>query len=160
MTLYGIFNWLFNYPLYMGVIAWLGAVKGGLVMTSLSFIQCGVLLVVFDKMGIDWVGVTYVEDVMKKKEKNWAEKAIVWAVKKEHQTFSGRFLKALGFIAMSVFVDPFVVAVHYRKAHFAGVSKRDWQILFGSVFFGNLYWIIRTGLLVKIIEVGWKYVHG
>jgi hypothetical protein len=159
-TLYGIFNWIFNYPLYMWVISdkCLGIVVGGLVMTCLSFIQCAFLLVVFDKMKIDWVGVTYMKDIEKKNDKGRLERVLVWAIKKEHSTFVGNSIKFICFIVMSVLVDPFVVAVHYRKAHFKGVNRHDWQVLTAAVFFANIYWIIRQGILLMIIVTIWNFI--
>lgn len=156
--LYGIFNWVFNYPLYLGVIGWLGLVKGGALMTLLSFIQCMVLLFVFDKMGIDWVGIGYVDNVVKKENKNRVEKMLVWAVRKEHQGAVGKLVKLSGFAVMSILVDPFVIAVHYRREQFKGVTWRDVRILIGAVFFGNIYWIARQGILVVIAKEIWKRI--
>src|SRR3989344_4427287 len=151
ITLYGIFNWVFNYPIYMMVVGYLGLVNGGLVMTLFSFIQCLIFLVIFDKMSIDWVGVTYLDDLRLKEDKKWFEKILVWAIRKE-----GR-LAVVSFVIYSIFVDPFVVTVHYRHRQFEGVTKRDLLILTFSVFIANLYWTLRTGILVAALQAVWGH---
>lgn len=159
LFLYGIFNWVFNYPLYMAVVGYYGLVYGGLLMAFLSFIQCGILLVVFDKMKIDWVGATYLEDVERQKDKkSRIEKILVWALKKESQSASGKIAKTGIFLVLSAFVDPFIVAVHYRRKQFTGVNLRDWGILFVAVLIANLYWTLRTGILVLAVKELWQRI--
>lgn len=159
LFLYGIFNWVFNYPLYMAVVGYYGLVYGGLMMAFLSFIQCGILLVVFDKMKIDWVGATYLKDVERQQEKkSRIEKILVWVLKKESQSASGKMVKIGIFIILSAFVDPFIVAVHYRRKQFDGVSVRDWVILFVAVLIANLYWTLRTGILVLAVKELWQRI--
>ena len=147
---YEIFNWLFNNPAYLLAIGYLGTLKGGLLMASFSFIQCATLFVMFDKMGVDWVGVNFLEEVRQKENKRWWERLLSWAVKKEGN------LAIISFLIYSVFVDPFVVAVHYRHNHFNGITRRDWGLLFASVAIGNFYWIVRTGLIVEVAKWLWQ----
>ncbi len=149
---YEIFNWVFNNPAYMLAVGYLGLWQGGLLMAMFSLVQCAIFLVMFDKMGVDWVGANYLEEVRRKTEKKWWERLISWAARKEGG------LGILSFIVYSIFVDPFVVAVHYRRRQFSGINKRDWLLLFSSVFIGNLYWTLRTGVLVEAIKWAWEKI--
>lgn len=157
MTLYATFNWAFNYPLYIAVVAYYGLVKGGLIMFLLSLIQNIALLFLYDRMKIDWVGAGYLEEVQfREGNKTRTQRALLWALKEEARGKGHRFFKAVGFVLLSIFVDPFVVSVHYRRFQFLGVSRRDLGILTASVVIGNLYWTIRTGVLVEIAKAAWE----
>lgn len=156
--LYWVFNWVFNNPVYLAAIAYFGIVKGGLIMSIASFLQCALLLVVFDRMKIDWVGVTYLQDISRKEEKKWVEKALVWALRRDSQGAKGKLIKLSIFATLSAFVDPFLVAVHYRRSHFEGVTGRDWAILTASVFIANAYWTLRQGILVAVALEVWRRI--
>jgi len=153
LVLFEIFNFLFNYPLYGWAMVFFGLIQGWLFMTASSLILCAGFFWRYDKGGVDWL---------------FANAAREW--EEETRSSSGRFRKIivsisksrdsglvgiLTFILASINLDPVIVAVHYRKNHFSGISKRDWGILLASVAIGNLWWGARMGILVEILK--WLY---
>jgi predicted neutral ceramidase superfamily lipid hydrolase len=106
----------------------------------------------FDRQGVDWVGVGYLDELRLKEDRSWWEKLITWAVKREGN------LAVVSFLVYSVFVDPFIVAVHYRHNHFNGITRRDWGLLLASVLVGNFYWTVRIGLMVELAKWIWQAI--
>jgi hypothetical protein len=152
MTLYGIFNWVFNNPIYMIAVGYYGVVKGGLVMMGLSYVQCLLLLGVYDKMGVDWVGVGYLDELRIKSKLTRGERIILWTIRRGGNWTVPRF------IVLNILADPFIVAVHFRQRQFAGITRQDVCVLSLSVLTSNLYWIIRTGTLVLVIKWVWQSI--
>lgn len=158
MTAYAVFNWFFNYPLYFVVVARCGLVQGGLIMFGLSLIQNIGLLYLYDRIGIDWVGARYLQEVqMSDGKRNWIQRTLIWALKEEARNKGHRLVQALVFIILSTFVDPFIVSVHYRHFQFLGVSRRDLKIITAAVVIGNVYWTLRTGILVAFVKTVWQW---
>lgn len=168
-TLNQIFDFLFNYPLYLGIINWLGPSSGGLVMTILSLTVCYFFVVVYDRMKIDWLGVSAVEELKEiaprwlVKLEKWSQgsswriisyyivaflplipvRIIFWAIKKND---------VFAFVALSIFSDPFITTVFLRHGKFGNLCKKDWEVFILSGIASNAYWTVRSFAILEIAK--------
>ncbi len=136
-------EFVFDYTFYPAVIAWLGAISGGLVMTVFSALICWLYLLFYDWSKQDWLGLELLKGVRDGEEKQGrVARLIQWATRKGDW---------LAFLALSCFTDPFVTTVYMRHGAEAynGLSSRDWRIFWGSVLVANLWW---TGVVTLAVE--------
>jgi hypothetical protein len=152
---YEIFNYFFNYPLYGWVMYKLGLGRGWLVMAIISIIQNALTFLYHEKSKVDWLFAKVARDWENETTKNsgWFRKVIVRITKSREKGFSG----FLTFVIASLNLDPTIVAAHYRKSHFNGISCRDWCLLFGSALIANLWWGFRMGVFIEVLK--WFYGH-
>lgn len=146
---YEVFNYLFNYPLYIWAMGALGVVNGWLLMATLSLLSCAYLFWRYDRDGVDWLFANAAKEweAGATEATGWFSKMLVRISK------SKTGLTGIGtFIVASINLDPLIVAVHYRDSHFGGVKSYDWFLLSASVVIANLWWGARIGLFVKILE--------
>ena len=160
------FDYFFNYGIYIPVVAVLGPTKGWLVMTILSMVTCWTFIKFYDWSKQDWFGIEVAKEAMEFGP-SWIKKLsfksklgkilwwpfsqiilfILWAIKK------GGWI---AFIALSMYTDPFVTTVYFRKGSFNGLTRRDWLIFFGSAIVGDIYWTLRTILIILLAKEGIK----
>jgi hypothetical protein len=139
-------EFLFDYTLYPLVIAWLGPIRGGVVMTVLSMAVCYVYLIFYDWSKQDWLGVEVLKEM---RDRDGYEGVLARffqkAIRKSHW---------VAFIILSIQADPFVTTIYMRNgAHgYNGLSARDWRVFFGSVAVSNLWWIGIVALAVEGIR--------
>ena len=150
LVAYEIFNLFFNYPLYGWVMFKLGLVDGWLVMVAASVVQNIITFWYHENSKVDWLFAKTARDWESKttKDSGWFRKITVRITKSRDR----RFARFLTFVVASINLDPTIVAAHYRKSHFHGISRHDWSLLFGSVMIANLWWGFRMGILVKVLE--------
>jgi len=152
--LFEIFNFFFNYPLYGWVLGSQGLVRGWLIMVMLSFILCIVVFWHYDRAGIDWLFANAAREWEGETTKSSGRlRKMIVRISRSRDSYKGILI----FILASANLDPVIVAVHYRKSHFSGISLRDWGILATSVIVGNLWWGIRVGIIVEILK--WSVKH-
>lgn len=140
-------GFVFNYTLYPAVIAWLGAVTGGFVMTALSALVCWLYILFYDWSKKDWLGLELLKEVRDGEEKQgFVARLVQWAARK------GDWLV---FLVLSCSTDPFVTTVYMRQGAEAynGLSKRDWKIFWASVLVANLWWTIVVTLAVAGVRL-------
>ena len=127
-------EWVFDFALYPAVIAWLGALKGGLVMTAFSASECLFLIFIYDRTKKDWFGFELVKEVRDGEEKQGRVVRFI--------QYLARKSNWLAFLVLSAYTDPFMTTVYMRKGAEAynGLSRRDWGIFWGSVLVANLWW--------------------
>jgi hypothetical protein len=151
-----IVNWLFNYPLYIFVIANWGKYIGGGIMIVLSFFACLTYIVIYDWLKRDIFGLEMAKGLVEE----WKE----YQGKNFWRSLLARFLKRWGdagiFIALSILKDPFYTVAVCRKevAKYNGLSKRDWKIFLGSVALGNVPWILTVSGVVWIWELDFNVI--
>jgi len=156
---------IFNYWIYIPVVALLGAVKGGIIMASLSFLTCYFFILFYDWSQVDWLGIellkeaNYGPDFLEQMRKKSKIAAVLWWP--FHQIFRlVRWAHGKGgpaaFFVLSMYTDPFTTTVFLRREKFGGLGKRDWTIFVGSIIFGNFYWTLRTVVIVLIAKLGFK----
>ncbi len=174
-----VLDYAYDYGLYVPVIDAYSAdgIKGVLhaymLLTTGSAIASYIEIVIYDKLGDDWLGWEAAKDaddfgqefLHKLNPKTlvgrlvipiarMAVKVFAWAIKKN--TFTAH-------IAMSVAFDPFHTTIYLRKgSEYNGLSARDWKIFFTSAIVANAWWTVRTygwiWLIKNIFELVWKFV--
>lgn len=147
--MYATFNWFFDNVLYIFVIYRLGLILGGAIMTLLSALQCALLLLLYERMQIDWVGAGSVVRLSSLPDPNWWQRILIWAARRG--TFSI-------FVALCIFQDPFITTAYFREGRFDGLKARDWRVFFGSVLLSNGYWTLRSGALAAILVGTWDWI--
>ena len=133
-------NNLFDYVLYVPVVAYFGPIKGCGIMIALSILINLILLKVYDWTGKDWLGL----ESLKKGKENLNSLS----------GWMGNLLKAgdgIAFIALS-FYDPLFTVIYMRKPEnvYKGLSKRDWVIFGFATVLSNIGWttLVFGGLSV------------
>ncbi len=156
LALFEAFNWVFNNPIYFWAMSPLGygLVTGWLIMSTISLVMNAGFFWRYDRNGIDWL----FANAARKWEEGTQESSgrfrrLIVKISKSRDGYTG----ILTFILASISIDPVIVAVHYRKSHFSGISVRDWSILVASTAIGNLWWGARIGLFVEILKLAVRH---
>jgi len=160
-----IFDYGFNYAVYIPVVAIYGPIKGGVIMAILSVPVNYLFIKFYDWSKKDWFGIEVAKEAAEFGPawiRNLSVKSVVgrifwwpfaqiillilWAIKRGG---------VVAFIALSMYTDPFVTTVYFRKESFSGMKKRDWMIFSGSLLVGDIYWTLRTVLIIFLAKKGW-----
>lgn len=127
--------YVFYYVLYPLAVWKLGIVKGGILMTSASFISCYIALTLYGRMKKDWFGI----EALKEKLKNIgagskAGRLSAWAIKR---------CAPLTLVGLSIKFDPFITTVCMRSRDHEGgwLTRSDWLVFISSVLISNGYWL-------------------
>ncbi len=157
-TVFASIEYAFNYGIYIPVVALLGAVHGGIVMTVLSFATCYLILRFYDWAKRDWLGIEVAKEVadfgpewIKKLQIHslfW--KIVWWPFSKIALLLLWAVRKGglVAFFFLSIFTDPFTTTVFLRRESFNGLTKNDWAVFVGSVLVGNFYCTCRTVVII------------
>lgn len=139
----------FDYLLYPAVIWWLGILKGGAVMTVLSFLYCWGILIFYDWAKKDWLGIEMIKEVREYDGGTTIGKITGWILKK------GNLMVML---FLSIKFDPVIATVYMRHGanNYNGLSGRDWKIFIASTLIGNTYWTLVAFTGVSIGEFLWE----
>jgi len=73
---------LFNYLLYPSVIYYFGVLRGGIVMTFLSFVACIFSMKFYDWSKRDWLGIESIKDLKTYKGKRKSGRFSAWILSK------------------------------------------------------------------------------
>ncbi len=139
-------EFFFDYMLYPAVIAWLGAIVGGLALTVLSASVCYLYILFYDWSKKDWLGLELLKEMRDGGE---------------HHGHIARFIQRiarksdwLAFLVFSCYTDPFMTTVYMRKGvgAYDGLSRRDWKIFWASVLVANLWWTTMMALAVEAVR--------
>ena len=138
-------SWLYDHMLYPAVLAAIGYVWGGALMTVMSFIICGGMLLHYHHKKIDWVGASYVETFRTSdhSDKHFTVRFASWAVKK-----GDGFM----FLFLTIFKDPFIAIAYLTRGKFEKITPRTWLLFSLSILVANLYWIITWGVVIEFIK--------
>jgi hypothetical protein len=148
---YATFNFFFDQVLYVFMVYRLGVLLGGALMTTASLLGCAATLLVYQRMGIDWVGSGALHSLVSKEKPSLIERLLLWAIRKG---------KVAIFFALCLYQDPFITTAYFIKGRFGILETRDWQIFFGSVLVSNGYWTLRSGLVAQVIVYAFGKIHG
>ena len=150
------FNWTFDHLAFPGSMTTWGPITGALVITGIALVLNSVFFTAYEVMKIDWLQAKYLRD--RESTGNLTElETLLTRHRRFSRTRSGRVQAVLHFIGLTSFVDPVIIAVHYRDEFFAGASLRDWGILIAATLSACFIWSVLWGavwtvlvLLVKI----------
>ncbi|OGI34348.1 MAG: hypothetical protein A2259_05295 [Candidatus Moranbacteria bacterium RIFOXYA2_FULL_43_15] len=142
-------NQAFDYVLYPYVIYQRGPFWGGIVMMLLSAASCLVIVLIYDLVKKDWLGIEAIKEIreeiknLRDCEKKKFRKMLAWFLKKGHWA---------EFLFLSLKFDPFVTTVYLRNGvkKFNGFKKEEWRIFIASVFVSNVYWTMLSFSGVEI----------
>jgi hypothetical protein len=140
-------EFIFDYTMYPAIIAWLGAVMGGLVMTAFSALICYLYILFYDWSKKDWLGLELLKEVRDGKEKHGRVAHLVQKIARKGDL--------VAFFVLSAYTDPFVTTVYLRKmsGSYNGLSPRDWKIFWASVLTANLWWTVVVTFAVAGIRL-------
>ena len=135
-----IFNHLFDYILYPFVLLKLGYLLGLLVMTCLAAIENSIMLVIYNKMKIDWLGYEYVTKV-----KDWANtktgfKRIVGVVLNKSDIIL--------FLFLSTVRDSFETTAYFQHGK-PNNKIRSGLIFISAIIVGNIYWSLGVEIFIN-----------
>ena len=119
-------------------------------MTFLSLVVCAITLLLYERMRIDWVGVGSLARLSEIPNLSWWQRIIVWAMRRG---------AAVIFLVLCIFQDAFITTAYFRHGRFDGIKTHDWLIFIGSVFVSNIYWTMRSGVVVAIFVVAWRWIN-
>lgn len=144
-------NWAFEYVLYPIVIGYYGLVLGGGIMIALSVLMSVVMLVVYDKLKVDWLGIEAVKSLRDEGHTSKWAKLASWLMKKGD---------AVALIGLSIISEPVKVTLYMRhgSGKFNGFSKRDKLIFFASVIIGNVSWALAVYGGISAIKEAIKFL--
>jgi len=145
-------EFIFDYTMYPAVIALLGAVTGGLVMTAFSALMCWLYIRFYDWSKKDWLGLELLKKVRDGEENGGRVARFVRRIARKGD--------GAAFFALSVYTDPFVTTVYLRKGtkQYNGLSRRDWDIFWASVLVANLWWTVLMSAAVETIRYVLKWL--
>lgn len=166
----------FDYVAYPAVLLWKGPLWGGITMTVAAALLNLVYLLIYQRTGVDWLGIGLVKKAalvaeesdhiaaIRNKRFRWLPvqvlydifkwflivpaKATIWGVNRG---------KVASFLVLSTFQDSFVTAAFFRHGKTGKLDARDWQIFFGSLLVSNIYWTVRWGVIVEIARAAWNW---
>ncbi len=165
LSLYGVWSWILDNPLWIAVIGWLGLINGSILMTFVAIVNNFIFLVIYQKKENDWLGTNGLE-LMKEHGDKWARKVhehrnffirtifwvpalffrlLVWAVRKNN---------ALAFITLSIQTDSFITTAFLRGKVGGKLARKDYKVFIGSSALGCLYWSLRNGVILAILKGG------
>ncbi|MBI5632355.1 MAG: hypothetical protein HZA15_02610 [Nitrospirae bacterium] len=142
---------IFNYLIYPFVIYNFGILRGGVVMTFLSFITCLGVMRFYDWSGRDWLGIEAIKDLKDYKGKKNIGRFTSWFLKKSD---------TVAFLFLSIWYDPFIVTAYLRNGKFNGMNRRDWTIFMSSLILSNAYWTLAVYMGISLVEWVWKALAG
>lgn len=142
-------NYPFDYILYPYVIWKLGILRGGIIMSLLSFIVCYLTMLFYDWSKKDWLGIEAIKKVREYSGRSFMGKLTSWMLKKSDPVI---------LVFLSIQFDPFITTAYMRKGveAYNGMNRRDWTIFISSFLVANAYWIAVAYLGVSAIEYFWK----
>ena len=140
----------FDYLLYPFVIFKLGILKGGILMTFLSFVACILIMKFYDWLQRDWLGIEAIKSLKGYDGNKRIGRFTSWIMRKSDP---------IVFLFLSIKFDPFITTAYLRKGKFNGMKKQDWKIFIGSLLFSNAYWTLTCYTGITLFEWGWKTIN-
>ncbi len=148
LFLWESFNFAYDMVFYPFALAFWGLLKGGIIVASLSLLINAFVFWLYEYLRVDWLGAHALRELEDEENKSNIAKLATWIGKKK-VTLREKLLSPIVFVGLLLPIDPVIVAVHYRRSHFEGLSGRDWGILFLATLVANIWWMIKVGLVVE-----------
>ena len=143
--------WAFNLFLYPFIIYKFGILKGGVVMTFLSFLACILTMKFYDWSKRDWLGIETIKGVREYDGNKGIGRFTSWIMNKSEPVV---------FLFLSIKFDAFITTAYMRRGKFNGMGNREWAIFMGSLLISNVYWTLACFMGITIFEWTWKFIHG
>lgn len=152
-TTFTVINYSFDFILYPLVLYKAGITAGFFIMMFLSFLFCWGYFIIYDYLKRDFLGIEF----SKLKMKNIIDDDSSVGLK----LLLVRILKrsrAILFVFLSIYFDPFVAVAFERKGNFKynGLSARDWRLFVLSLFISNGFWSTTVFVGLSFFEFIYK----
>ncbi len=136
-------NHLADYVLYPAVILWLGAIKGGTLMTVLGFFANFLIVYWYNKTTQDWFGLEWL-----KIQQKFASQSKLGQILKLLLSFG----KWPAYVGISIYEPAYgFIFLRGRENKSTRFSKEDWWWFVVSNVISNLVWILLvTGVIETI----------
>jgi hypothetical protein len=163
-----VLDWSFDNLLYLWLLYRYGVFCGGAIATTLSVLICLLLVLRYERMGMDWLGVNVIEAIKEDGEQltkklssihwfvrltSWFPvqifRIVLWCLKKNDWA---------AFFALSIHTDPFETTTFLRHGRFDGLKRKDWLVFVGSCLVANGYWTCRSLVVLKSLLGLWHLV--
>jgi hypothetical protein len=141
--------WAFDYFIYPVVIYKFGILKGGIVMTLVSFVACLLSLWFYDWLKRDWLGIEAIKNLKGYGGAKKVGRFTAWVMKKSDPVV---------FLFLSINFDPFITTIYMRHGKYNGMTRRDWLLFTGSLILSNAYWTIFCFTGISLFEWAWKTI--
>jgi hypothetical protein len=156
LFLYETWNYIFDFIFYPIAIAYWGIVNGGAIAVSLSFITNSIVFVIYEYLQIDWLGAHALRKLDQEENKSNIAKLMTW-MGSHKKTWWEKLLSPVVFIALTLPIDPLIVAVHHRRQHFKGITMHDWLLLWGATLAANAWWLLKVGVIIEAAKFVWNW---
>ncbi len=156
LFVYETFNFVYDFVFYPFAIAYWGIVDGGAIAAGLTFPINAAVFWLYEYMRVDWLGAHALRELEDKENKSNIEKLAAWIGKKK-VTLWEKLVSPIVFVTLLLPLDPVIVAIHYRKEHFGGLTWRDWGIFFVATAIANAWWLVKIGIVVEGALYVWTH---
>lgn len=159
------FDWSFDNPFYIWLLYRYGVLSGGALATSLSVLINLLLVLWYERVKKDWLGVNVVEAIKADGHRLTSKlssvhllvrlvfwfpmqifRLVIWCLKKND---------GAAFFALSLYTDPFETTTFLRHGRFDGLKRRDWLVFVGSCLVANGYWTLRSLIVLESLRGLW-----
>lgn len=131
---YSVFAWLFDYPLFGGVMWYFGALWGSLIMLALTLVVDIGSIRLYDWSKRDWLALEFIRSHREYRGRNPLRRATRFVLTK-----TPVWIQVL---CLSVKFNAFIITTLLREdsSSYNGLSRRDWGIFTLSFVAAQLYW--------------------
>lgn len=143
LVLRNAIDYPFDYVVYPIVLAWLGSVKGGIVLLILGVFINVLIIRAYDWSKTDWFLIEKLKSLQEDSQ----------------QTIFIRLLKFFRRSPIFTFLvlcldDPVTVTLYFRKGNhmYNGMTAYDWKIFILANIISNLYWIVGWSLVIEFVQ--------
>jgi hypothetical protein len=138
-----VLNHAFDWVAYPLAIGFLGAVKGGILMTVVATLMNYGLVIIYNKTKQDWFGFEWLRLKREEHANTLEGKVLRTALRIGHWP-------AFAFLSWE---DPFkaFVFIRGRKEPGQKFDRTDWLVFLGSNLLGNLIWILMVSGALKVV---------
>jgi hypothetical protein len=154
LVLYESINFVYDFMFYPFAIAYWGFALGGTIAVFFTFVINTTVFVLYEYMAIDWLGAHALRQLEEKENKSALERLVTWIGKKK-VTWWEKVANPIVFIALTLPIDPVIVAIHYRRQHFGGISARDWCIFLLATSAASAWWLLKVDLIIIAVRYIW-----
>ncbi|HVX91404.1 MAG TPA: hypothetical protein VHC20_07385 [Candidatus Paceibacterota bacterium] len=151
------FNFLYDFIFYPFALAYWGFFVGGIIAAGLTFPINAFVFWLYEYLRVDWLGAHALRELEDEENKSNIAKLATWIGKKK-TTWWEKLTSPIVFVTLLFPLDPVIVAIHYRRQHFTGLTVRDWGIFLAATAVANAWWLLKVGIVVEFLEYLWRII--
>ena len=132
LLVWNVQDYAFDYVLYPLVLWKLGLWRGGLLMFGLSLLSCLALLLIYNYLGRDWLGIEFIKNQRHCDGSSRWRRCLAWLLSRGD---------GIAFLVLSLKNDAFITTAYLRHRAYGRMDVRDWIIFLGSWLLSNAVWL-------------------